>query len=238
MTHTMRTVSIAAAMIGAFSLAGCSTPPPADSAPKATQAPTTAPKETAAAKTAPTEAGNRPAWAVNPLDVGTLVGEGGAGDWQVQVYEVGDAVTATDGIWAMPETNEPVMPAGTEMTLYNFVITNTGDTVQRLSGTEATMIQHDGVEDYAAVLRSSEDELFTQLGLSRNAYDLAALDSLPVYGDEKAYEVAPGESFAVAESTWAVPGTLQTSVSLNVMDEQGKRLVDKGAIIDIEITQK
>lgn len=238
MTSTLRSVSVTAALLGALAIAGCSSAPAADPAPTTSETPSSPAPEVTATKTPAAESGNRASWAANPLDLGTLVGEGSEGSWQVQVFRVGNGTTTTDGIWVLPESGDPVMPAGSTMTVYNVVVMNTGDTVQRLSGTEGIMVEHAGVEDYAAVLGSNEDALFTEQGLSRLAYDLDALDTLPVYGEEKAYELAPGEAFGAAISTWADPGALKVSATLNVMDEQGKRLVDQAAIIDVAVTQE
>lgn len=107
------------AILPALLLTGCSQAAPA--APEKPKAQTEAP----APETKPAATGDRPAWAVNPLDLGEKVGETQGESWGVQVFRVGNATTSTDGLWAMPDTQEPVMPTGTEMTVYNVVFTNT-----------------------------------------------------------------------------------------------------------------
>lgn len=245
MKHTPAALS-AVALACALALTACSsgtdatTKPesaPSSSAPKTSETPAAEPETPETSEAPASDAGARPAWAKNPIDVGTEVGEGSSDAWSVKVFRVGNGATETDGTWAMPETNDPVMPTGTEMTVYNFVITNTSDATLVLDGTESPMIKHLGVKDYMAVLGSREDGIFEGLGLSRTAYDIANLDQLPKYGDERGYPVAPGESFGATLSTWATPGDLKASVTLNVMDDAGKRLVDQTAIIDIPVTQ-
>lgn len=245
MASSARILAVATVMIGGLALAGCSAAAPTDPDPGVTRTPpapsaseeTARPSPPAGSGSGSADAGPRPEWAVNPLDIGTFVGEAAAGDWRVQAYNVGTARTATDGTWAMPESNEPVMPAGTELTMYNLVITNTGGRTELLDGTEVAMSEHQGVPDYAAVLGTNEDEPFAELGLSRNAYDTATYDALPKYGDERGFAVGPGESFAAATSTWTDPGAVRLMVTVNVMDEQGKRLVERGAAINLDIVQ-
>ena len=243
MKHTPAALS-AVALACALALTACSSAPetpapetssaPSSSAPEKSEAPA---EETESPEAPAADAGARPAWAKNPIDVGESVGTGSSDTWSVEIFRVGNAKTETDGTWAMPDTKAPVMPTGSEMTVYNFVITNTSDKTLVLDGTEAAMIKHGGVEDYKAVLGSREDGIFEGLGLSRTAYDVANLDQLPKYGDERGYPVAPGESFGATLSTWATPGDLTASVTLNVMDDAGKRLVDQTAIIDVPVTQ-
>lgn len=157
----------------------------------------------------------------------------------MQVFRVGNAKTSSDGIWAMPDTKELIMPKGTEMTFYNLVYTNTSDRRIVLDESLGTVIvKHGGVEDYKEVLSSHDEDVFEGLGISERAFDLAKLDEMQKYGDERGYPVDPGQSFAIAASTWAVPGELTFEVYFNIMDEQGNRLVHDTEIGEVNVTQK
>ena len=212
-------------------LTGCSQAAPA--APEKPKAQTEAP----APETKPAATGNRPAWAVNPLDLGEKVGETQGESCGVQVFRVGNATTSTDGLWAMPDTQEPVMPTGTEMTVYNVVFTNTSSSDILIEEGASVSLIHQGVEDYKMTLSSHDPEMFEPLGLTDRIYDIAKLDEIPKYGDERGFVVKPGESFAVASNTWAVPCDIEVEAYVNVMDENGKRLVDKSEIVTQTVKQ-
>ena len=74
--------------------------------------------------------------------------------WSVQVFRVDNAITSTDGLWAMPDTKAPVMPTGTEMTVYNVVFTNTSSSDILIESGASVSLIHQGVEDYKATLSS------------------------------------------------------------------------------------
>lgn len=238
--RSARVVAAALACATAITLAGCSAQAPGDPAPKelSATAPTAVSPMPTEPATTPSGDGARPSWATEPLDIGTEVGETATADWSVRVYEVGVAVTETDGTWAMPDSNEPVMPAGTSMAIYNVVLTNTSSETQLLDGAGAAMVEHFGVADYQRVLGTNEDALYEAVGLTRLSYDIEISESLPKYGDERGFPVAPGESFGIAISTWAEPGDVKVSTTVNTMDEQGKRIPDAGGIFDVEFVRE
>lgn len=127
----------------------------------------------------------------------------------MQVFRVGNATTSTDGLWAMPDTQEPVMPTGTEMTVYNVVFTNTSSSDILIEEGASVSLIHQGVEDYNMTLSSHDPEMFEPFGLTDRIYDIAKLDEIPKYGHERGFVVKLGESFAVASNTWAVPGDIE-----------------------------
>lgn len=223
--------AVVAAILPALLLTGCSQAAP--EAPEKQKEQTEAP----APETKPAATGDRPEWAINPLDLGEKVGETQGESWSVQVFRVDNAITSTDGLWAMPDTKAPVMPTGTEMTVYNVVFTNTSSSDILIESGASVSLIHKGVEDYKATLSSHDPEMFEPFGLVDRIYDIAKLDEITKYGDERGFVVKPGESFAIASNTWAVPGDVKVEAYVNVMDENGKRLVDASEIISQTIKQ-
>lgn len=227
------TAAAAAALLPLLLLTGCSQPAP-EASPEPKQETSAKPK---AEEPKSAETGARPEWAVNPLDEGELVGETQGTSWDIQVYRLGNATTTSDGTWAMPDSNEPVMPTGTEMTVYNVVFTNTSERDILLEEGMSVSLNHQGVEDYKAVLSSGDDPVYDAYGLSKYAYDFMKIDEVTKYGDNRGYIVKPGESFGIGTNTWAVPGEIKVDAYANVMDESGKRLPDASEITTLNITQ-
>lgn len=220
-----------ATIVPTLLLTGCS-----QAAPEVEEAPKTQ-TEAPEPEAKPASTGDRAEWAINPVDLGEKVGEAQGNSWSIQVFRVDNATTSTDGLWAMPETNEPVMPTGTEMTVYNVVFTSTSaEDILIETGASVSLI-HQGVEDYKATLSSHDPEMFDAFGLADRIFDIATLDQITKYGDERGLIVKPGESFAVPSNTWAVPGEVKVDAYVNAMDESGKRLVDESEIISLTITQ-
>lgn len=233
------TATAVAAILPVLLLAGCSQAAPEAPAETKQEAPAKAETPAAPEEKAPasTEAGDRPDWAVNPIDVGELVGETKGTGWDIKVYRLGNATTTSDGTWAMPDTKAPVMPAGTEMTVYNVVFTNISDADVLLEEGMSVTLNHTGVEDYKAVLSSSDDPVYEQYGVKKYAYDFMKIDEVTKYGDNRGYIVVPGQSFAIGSNTWAVPGEIKVEAYANVMDESGKRLPEASEIVSLNITQ-
>lgn len=220
-----------AAILPVLLLTGCSQAnPTAPEKPTAqAEAPAPDPKQVAN--------GNVEDWAVNPIDLGEKVGEAQGESWSVQVFRVGNATTSTDGLWAMPDTQEPAMPAGTEMTVYNVVFTNISSSDILIDEGASANLFHQGVEHYKMALESRDPEMFEALGLSYLIYDIAKLDYDPKFDDRRGFVIKPGESFAVASNTWAVPGDIEVKADIYMLDVNGKRLVDKSETVTQTIKQ-
>lgn len=228
------------ALCSALILSGCS--PTVPDAPKVPKAPKAEVAEAPPAEDAPASVaiGDRPGWAVNPVDIGAQVGEYQGGSWNVQIYRVGTAMTTTDGIWEMPVTSDPVIPADTAMAVYNVVFTNTSEEEllldQAATAAGITLIHH-GVEEFKAPLLSYDPEMTIPFGLSDLPYDPLELDTAPRFDDRPGLPVAPGESFAIAVNTWVVAGEISVDAFVNVMNERGKPLPEASELLSFSITQ-
>lgn len=234
------TALLAAVLSTALLVAGCSQAISDEQ--QALPAPRTNPTETPQPEETPESVtiGDRPDWAVNPVDLGKLAGEQHGDVWNAQVFRVGTAATTSDGIWEMPGTREPVIPMGTVMTVYNVVFTNTSEDwlILDASATAAgvTLI-HRGVEEFKASLPSYDPEMTVPFGLSPLPFDPLQLDLAPQFGERPGLLVAPGESFAIPINTWSTPGEIEVAAFVNVMDEDGTPLAEKSELLTFTITQ-
>lgn len=228
-----------AALLTAFLLVGCGQAAPDEpKAPAAPKAQTIEEPQPEAPQ--PVEIGDRPDWAINPVDIGKLAGEQQGEVWNVQIFRLGTATTTSDGIWEMPGTNEPVIPMGTVMAVYNVVFTNTSDNeliLDEAATIAGVTLFHRGVEQFKASLLSYDPEIAEAFGVSEVPYNTEWLELAPKFDDRPGLLVAPGESFAVAVNTWATAGEIEVAAFVNVMNDNGKPSADESELITFNITQ-
>lgn len=197
--HMTRTIALAAASALALSLLACSQP----EEPKPTEEPAAEVEAEAPAEAEAAE--GQPEWANGSIDVGESIGVAAEGDWQVEVFRVGEGVSDSDSMFVDPDTNENVLPAGSPLIYLNFVYTNVGDEPIELSYgiTGRPSVEGDIFKfgrDYSS---SSNTEEFEGLGLTLMPLQLGA---------EPPFVVQPGEAFAVATNIGKVSGTAYSTI--------------------------
>lgn len=210
-------MAFAAAAVLALGLTGCSAAaePDEKEAPIASEESAAPEEETA--ESAPT--GDSPEWAAGSLDAGEKIGEITTDSWQVELYQVGTATTDKDSMFVDPDTNDNLLPSGSEVVYVNFVFTNTSDADIPLSislgspGIASTSWQFMGGQP-----SFSSSDAYETLDLS---------DTGRQVGGEAPFVVAPGQSFAQATNILYVPGDeTEADVTLIQADDEGELLHD------------
>lgn len=163
--------------------------------------------------------GDTPEWAEGSLDAGEKIGEISTDSWQVELYQVGTATTDRDSMFVDPETNENVLPSGSEVVYVNFVFTNVSDEEIPLSISLGS----------PGLTSTSWPFLQGQPGFSSSAAyeELGLSDSGFQVGSEAPFVVAPGQSFSQATNILYAPGDeTEAEVALIQVDDAGELLHD------------
>ena len=170
---------------------------------------------------APTDGSAAP-WA-NPVTtpgdlLTTLSGDG----FTVDVYQVGVTQATRTGSFVNPDTNEPIIPVGSDIVFVNYVVTNTGSAPLSLG---SSLIQVKGTYDdwpWAQGMDSVTDfDLFEQMGVNVNA---ARPDA---YVDPYVLAFEPGASYSVGANFAHQPGSpIVFTATLVPVDANGDLLHD------------
>lgn len=174
--------------------------------------------------------GDTPEWADGPLDVGELIGSGSGDSWSIEVYQVGTGVTDRDSMFVNPDTNENVLPAGSEIVFVNIVVTNTtGEAIPLGYSLASPDLRHENWPYIQGQPGASTSGPYDELGLSDTGY---------IVGSDVPFIVGPGQSFAQATSIGYEPGNANLRISLTPVDEEGDLNHDLNERIEITVTIK
>lgn len=209
-------MAFAAAAVLALGLTGCAAAaePDEKEAPTSTEEVAAPEEETESAAT-----GDSPEWAAGSIDAGEKIGEITTDSWQVELYQVGTATTDKDSMFVDPDTNENLLPSGSEVVYVNFVYTNISDADVPLSISLGS----------PSVASTSWQFMGGQPSFSSSdAYETLALSDTGLQvGGEAPFVVAPGQSFGQATNILYVPGDeTEAEVTLIHADEEGELLHD------------
>lgn len=146
--------------------------------------------------------GSAAPWA-NPVTTGgdllaTLSGDG----FTVDVYQVGVTQATRTGSFVTPDTNEPIIPVGSDIVFVNYVVTNTGSEPLSLG---SSLIQVKGTYEDWPYLQGmdsvTDNALFEQMGVNTSA---ARPDS---YVDPYVLAFEPGDSYSIGTNFAHQPGS-------------------------------
>lgn len=159
-------------------------------------------------------------WADDPQTEGEEIANFDAGDVNIRVLQVGTAESPKDGMWADPDTNEPLIAEGDELVFVRYVVTNEGDPVDL--GASLVQIEAE-YEDWAymqgmgGVIDSQMEE---EMGVRT--------DGATEYHEDNIYTFDTGESYSYAENFLYEPGTtLNVEAKVIPVDEDADLLHDQ-----------
>lgn len=226
---TRKTAPFTALVIASLvALTGCS----AAEEPKAPVTPE-APSEEAPVKKE-VSTGDTPVWFQGSLDAGELIGEGSTDSWNVKVFQVGTGNTDKDSMFVDPETNENILPAGSEVVYLNFVYTNIGSEAVPLGSIPDPHVRSANWKFGQGQPGAVGASLYEALGLSADGYDATKREQY-----DAPYVVEPGQSIAIAASIKYEPGVAATAKPGFIpKDDAGDLVHDKKEEAEITFTIK
>lgn len=191
---------ITAALGATLLLTGCSQP----QAPAPDVKTESAEKEPEKKEAPAAGTGAMPEWAAGSVDVGEKIASTSTDSWQVDIYQVGTGVTESDSMFIDPDTNENILPAGSEVVFLNFVYTNiSDDTINVGNGFGMPDVRVVDWPYMGGMPGESKSEAFEALGLANNIVKVGAIEDF----DNIQLPVAPGQSVPVATSLKYTPGS-------------------------------
>lgn len=167
--------------------------------------------------------GTAASWAHPVTAEGELLTTVSGTGFTVDVYQVGVTQATRTGLFVNPETNEPIIPAGSDIVFVNYVVTNTGSEPLSLG---STLIQVEGTYDdwpYIQGMDTVTDfALFEQMGVNTSA---ARPDA---YADPYVLVFEPGTSYSVGANFAHQPASPITFTATFVpVDSNGDLLHDQ-----------
>ena len=166
--------------------------------------------------------GALPDWA-NPVTTpGEQISTFSIGDVRVDVYQVGTAQATKDGLFANPDTNEPIIAQGADIVFINYVITNEGEPIDL--GSSLVSIDERYVDwPYLGGMDTIvDDELYAAQGVNDDGMAPGA------YREPTVYTFGTDQSYSYGTNFLYQPGTEITFDGTIVpVDAQGELLHDE-----------
>ena len=186
--------------------------------PSPTETPSDGASTTAAAQLR-VEIGAVPDWAINPVDVGELVGTTHTDSWQIDFFQVGNVQSTAGSNWTDAQSGENLLPGNSPLAVVNVVFTNITDapiTVGTSLG--SATFRTDDWEPFDDMPGEDMDQHFEQFGLYNRAIDY---DKVPDVSTAS-LPVEPGQSVAKPTTVLYTPGmTAKAKVFISPVDAQG-----------------
>ena len=176
-----------------------------------------------------------PDWAAGSVGVGELIGSAKTASWKINAFQVGTGVTSDDSMFVDPDTDENVLPAGSDVVFVNFEYTNISDMAIDVGLSFATPDLRSVNWKWATGQPGEyKSDAFVAQGVT------AELVKLEATKDTQVFSVEPGQTIARAVSIAYGPGVAAQARSLRLtpVDAEGKLLHDLAEETDVQVTIK
>ncbi len=217
LTRTLVTVALVGA--GVLGLAACAAETPAD--PEAIQ--TDAVDQTEETDEAsPVSVEGQPSWALPATTEGDKIATIEVGGIVVEVYQVAVTQATKTGQFATPE-GDPVIAVGDDIVFVNYVISNTGDSIDLGSSLVLIDARYDDWPYLQGMDSVVDRTLFEQIGVYSSPF---GPDS---YVDPGIYPLGSGERYSYGQNFPYQPGSpIGFGVSVTPVDADGDLVHDEG----------
>jgi hypothetical protein len=166
--------------------------------------------------------GALPDWA-NPVTTpGEQISTFTIGDVRVDVFQVGTAQATKDGLFANPDTNEPIIAEGADIVFINYVITNEGEPIDLGSSLVNTSARYDDWPYMQGMDSVTDFDLTDAQGVNRNGMADGA------YREPSVYTLGTDQTYSYGENFPYQPGSPITFESvITPVDAEGELLHDE-----------